>query len=154
MSTKENTAANTADGFDIDQLDAIDEAEMTVMSNGRPTTWKWRFAGPGHAKAIEVSNRIARDRLRKDAEQEQARVNGKKWKADDETPEALAKRNADYIIDRLLGWSPVKFAGEDYPFTVENARKLLLDPRKGALAVQALEFLADNKSFMKRSAAA
>jgi len=137
--------------FDIDQIDASDEAEMVVHANGRPTTWVWRFAGPGHPKAVEVSNRMARERLRREAEQEQARVNGRKWKAEDESPDELARRNAEYVVDRLLGWSPVKFSGQDYPFSRENAIALLLDPKKGALAMQALEFLADQRSFSQPS---
>jgi hypothetical protein len=42
--------------------------------------------------------------------------------------------------------------GKDYPFSVENARALLLDRRKGQLLIQALEFLGDEQSFGKRSA--
>ena len=140
--------------FDIDELAALDTAEMIVQANGRPTSWVWTFAGPGHPKAVAFSNTIARERLRRDAEQEQARVNGRKWKAEDESPEAALNRNAGYVIDRLIGWSPVKLAGEDYPFTPENARKLLTDPKKGALMLQALEFLAESRSFTKRSAEA
>lgn len=146
MSTKDTVPA-----FDIADLDASDEAQMIVQSNGRATSWVWTFAGPGHPKAVDLSNKLSRERLHREAEQEQARVNGRKWKSDEETPDELAKRNADYIVERLLGWSPVKFSGEDYPFTPENARKLLLDPKKGALAMQALEYLADQRSFTKRS---
>jgi len=140
--------------FDIAALDAEDTAEMIVHANGRPTNWSWTFAGPGHPKAIELSNRLSRERLRREAEQEQARVNGRKWKSEEETPDELAKRNADYIVDRLLGWSDVLMGGEPYPFSPENARALLLDPKKGALAVQALEFLADQRSFTQRSSKA
>jgi hypothetical protein len=136
----------------LDDFDAADTADMTVMrADGSPSTWDSTFAGPGHPKAVELSNKLSRERLARDREQEQARVNGKKWKADTETPDELAQRNADYIIDRLLGWSSVSFGGEPFPFTVENARKILLDPRKN-IAVQALEFLSEQRSFTKASA--
>lgn len=137
--------------FDIDELDALDTADMVVLSNGRPTSWVWTFAGPGHQKAIDAANKAMRERLRVEAEQEQARVNGRKWKAEEETPSAALNRNVGYVVDRLIGWSPVKMSGEDFPFSPENARKLLTDPKKGALLLQALEFLADGKSFTKRS---
>ena len=140
--------------FDIASLDAEDTADMVVQANGRPTAWVWTFAGPGHEKAIALSNKLSRERLRRENEQEQARVNGRKWKGEEETPDELAKRNADYIVDRLIGWSDVALGGEPYPFSQENARKLLLDPKKGALALQALEFLGDQRSFTKRSAKA
>lgn len=146
-----DTADTALPAFDIESLDAIDQADMVVLSDGRPTSWIWTFAGPGHPKTVALANKVSRERLRKEQEQEQARVNGRKWKGDEETPDQLKERNADFIVERLLGWSPVKFGGEPYPFTTENARKLLLDPRKGALAMQALEFLADQRSFTKRS---
>jgi hypothetical protein len=145
--TKEAVAA-----FDIDDLDALDTAEMIVLSNGRPTDWVWTFAGPGHEKSVAASNAVARERLRMDAAQEQARVNGKKWKAEEETPAEALNRNAGYVVDRLIGWTPVKLGGQDYPFTPDNARKILTDPKKGALMLQALEFLAESASFTKRSA--
>jgi hypothetical protein len=144
-------AGRPAEPFDLDDLDALDTAEMVVISNGKPTDWVWTFAGPGHPKAIAASNAIARERLRLDAAQEQARVNGKKWKAEEETPAEALNRNATYVIDRLIGWSPVKMGGQDFPFTTENARKLLTDPKKGALALQAMEFLAEANSFTRRS---
>lgn len=137
--------------FDIAELDAVDTAEMVVHAGGRPTTWVWTFAGPGHPQAVALANKLSRERLRKEAEKEQAQVNGRKWKSEEESPEGLAKRNAEYVTDRLIGWSPVKFSGQDYPFTRENAVKLLIDPKKGALAMQALEFLADQRSFTPRS---
>jgi len=148
MMTKEAAAAD----FDIDALDAVDTADMVVQANGRSTTWVWTFAGPGHPQSIALSNKVSRERLRKQAAQEAAQVNGRKWKAEEESPEALARQNAEYIADRLLGWSPVKMAGADYPFTRENAVALLIDPKKGALAIQALEFLADSASFSQGSA--
>jgi hypothetical protein len=140
--------------FDISALDATDEAQMVVHSNGRPTSWVWTFAGPGHPKAVDLANKLSRERLRKEAEQEQARVNGRKWKADDEDPDEVAERNADYIVARLIGWSEVQLGGKPYPFSPDNARALLLDPKKGALALQALEFLADQRSFTQRSSTA
>lgn len=138
--------------FDVSDLDAIDESHMTVVSNGKPTSWIWTFAGPGHPKAVEQSNRLARERLAIERQQEQARVNGKKWRAPDERPDEALERNVRIVLDRLLRWSPVKFNGTCYEYSTENARMLLKDPRKGALLLQALEFLGDENAFTKRSA--
>lgn len=143
--------ATTETVFELDELDAADTAQMTVMRrDGTPSTWVWTFAGPGHPKTIALSQKVSRDRLRKEQDQEQARVNGRKWKPEDETPDQLMARNADFIVDRLLGWTPVKFGADPFEFTPENARKILLDPQKD-IAMQALEFLADQRSFTKRS---
>jgi hypothetical protein len=137
--------------FDLSSMDAIDEAEMEVYANGQPTGWKWRFAGPGHPKTVEQGNRLARERLRREREQEAAQVNGRKWKPDSETVDEALDRNVRIVTDRLLGWTPVQMSGKDYPFTAENAKALLMDRRKSALLIQALEFLGDEKSFTPRS---
>lgn len=138
--------------FDAGSLLAADTADMTVMSGGKPTDWVWTFAGPGHEKAIEQSNRLARERLKLDAEQERSRVNGKKWRADPESPEEARRRHVDFIVERLVGWSDVSMAGKPFPFSVENARAFLGNPAAIAVATQALEFLGDDRSFTRRSA--
>lgn len=151
--TKENAAAAVdIEDFTSSDLDANDTAKMTVEVNGRLTTWVWTFAGPGHAKTIEQNNRLNRERLHKEAQMEQARVNGKKWKADVETVDEARERNVAWIVGRLVDWTPVKIDGELYQFSAENARKLLMDPKKSALFTQAVEFLADEQSFTKGSA--
>ncbi|MEF2073482.1 branched-chain amino acid ABC transporter [Consotaella aegiceratis] len=148
MTTKEQAASPA---FDLADLDASDEDEMEVYSNGNQTGWKWRFAGPGHPKAIEQSNRLARERLQRERQQEQAQVNGRKWKAPEESPDEALERNVRVVTDRLLGWSPITMGGEPYPYSPENARALLMDRRKSALLIQALEFLGDERSFTTRS---
>lgn len=139
--------------FDLSQLDAIDEAVMEVRRpDGSDTGWRWTFAGPGHPKSIEQSNRIAKERLRREAAKEQAVTNGKKWKAEDETIDEALARNVRIVTDRLLGWSSIQMGGKDFPFSTENATTLLMDRRKGSLLIQALEFLGDESSFTQRSA--
>lgn len=143
-----------SDDFDLSDLDYSDDAKMTVVIKGRPSQWVWSFAGPGHAKTIEQRNRLSRERLHRDREQEQARVNGRKWTAPEESADAVRDKNIAFVVDRLIGWTETRFGGEVYPFSAENARKLLADPKKGALLVQALEFLSDDQAFTTRSAGA
>ena len=138
--------------FSMADLEAADIAEMTVEVNGKPTSWVWTFAGPGHPQAIAQSNRLSRERLHEDRLKEQAITNGKKWKAPEETVDQVRERNVNQIVERLVGWSPVKIDGADYPFTPENAKALLIDPRRIGLFTQAMEFLSDLGSFTKRSA--
>ncbi|WP_425087768.1 branched-chain amino acid ABC transporter [Stappia sp.] len=146
----DKTAAPAA--FDLSELDASDEAVMEVYANGKPTGWLWTFAGPGHPKAIEQSNRLAKERLRKEREIEQAQVNGRKYKATEETVDEALERNVRMVTDRLIGWSAIQMGGKDFPFTIDNAKALLMDRRKGQLLIQALEFLGDERSFTPRSA--
>lgn len=148
MDTGKQTVA-----LDLDSLDGMDEANMNVFANGKPTGWIWTFAGPGHAQAIEQSNRISRDTLNRNRLKEQAQVNGKKWKAPDQTPDELREDNVRFVMERLLRWSDVTMGGQPYPFTAENARALLMDRKKVALLQQAVEFILDDNSFTKPSAA-
>lgn len=135
--------------FSMDDFGSADTAEMTVVVNGRPTDWTWTFAGPGHPKAEEQSNRISREALHQQRAQRQAQINGKKWREPEESVEDIRKRGVDYVIERLLGWSPVEINGQDYPFTEDNARALLSQPASKLLA-QANDFLFDDTSFTKR----
>lgn len=133
-------------------LESADSADMEVVLNGVPSGWVWTFAGPGHPKAIEQSNRLSKERLQRDREIEQARANGKKWKALAETPDEIMEKNARFVAERLIRWNPVRLDGQDLRFSEEKAVELLKDPRKANLLQQAIDFLADDKSFMQRSA--
>lgn len=148
--------------FDLSELDAVDESHMTVSANGRLTNWVWVFAGPGHPRTIEQSDRLGRERLNIERQQDQARVNGRKWKAPEETVEGTRARNVKLVAERLIGWhlvdkegrkieAQVTMNGEPFPYSPENASTLLSDPRKSALLLQALEFLNDEAAFTKRS---
>lgn len=137
--------------FDLSALDAADTADMTVMAFGQPTNWVWTFAGPGHPKTMAQSDRYARESMITEKLQDQARVNGRKWKAVEESLEDRRAKNINHIVERLVGWSPVLMNGNDFPFSEANARAVLADRRKVDVYSQALEFLGDEKSFMRRS---
>lgn len=136
----------------LDNLSTVDQAQMTVIFGGQPLDWKWTFAGPGHEKTIAQNNRIARETIARDRVKEQAQTNGKKWIPPEVTPDERRADNVRYVLERLLGWTPVTMSGEDYPFSEENARKVLADPNKAWLYQQALEFLHGDNSFIARSA--
>lgn len=149
MMTKDKAAAD----FDLDELAAIDQAEMEVRRrDGSPTGWKWFIAGPGHPQATALAERLGKEQLSRSKAQEMARVNGRKWKGEDESTDEVLRRVAEGLAGRVIGWTPIKFHGEDYPFSHENAVKLLMDPARGdTLVSQITEFLGDERSFMKRS---
>jgi hypothetical protein len=138
--------------FDLDAMDSQDEARMQVMVGDRPTGWYLIFAGPGHPLGIAQTNRVAREELQRNRAIEQARANGKKYKAEDKSPEQLLDENVDFVMERLIGWTEVKMNGEPFPFTRENAIKTLKDKKKSSLLAQAIEFIISENSFMKRSA--
>lgn len=139
--------------FDLDALAAIDQAELEIKSrDGKPTGWKWTIAGPAHPVTIELSNRATKENFARAKAQEMARVNGRKWKGDEESADDVLRQSAANIADRVLGWTPVKFSGQDYPCTKENVIALLMDPARGdTLVAQLTEFIGDERAFMKRS---
>lgn len=154
---------NKIGSFDLSNLETADEAIMTVSANGRLTNMVMVFAGPGHPATIEQGNRLTRERLHNERLQYEARVNNRKWKAPDETPEQVIDSNVRMVVERLLDWflvddsgwrieDQVKMNGEPFPFSQANAKALFSDRRKTGLLLQALEFLNDESAFIKRSA--
>lgn len=147
-----DTVTDKRPDFDLSAIDAADEGRMEVLAGGKPTGWYWIFAGPGHPKAIEQKKRVAREVLNKAALQEQSQVNRKKWQADKKTLDDVTQENVDFVMERLLGWTEVKLDGQLYPFSDENARKILSDPRKVQLLNQSVDYVSDDNSFTRPSA--
>lgn len=143
----------TSDDFDIDALDTADTAEMTVLGpDGRLTNWVWIFAGPSHEKTVAQGNRLARERLHEDAQKEAARVNGRKWKAPEESVDQVRAKNIEFVVERLVGWRGARRGGQPFAFSPENAREVLTDRKKGALIGQSMDFLGETSSFTQSSA--
>lgn len=140
--------------FDISDLDALDEVELSIRhpSTDEPTTWAWTFYGPGHQKTVELANRVSRNALRELQEQKQARLNGKKVKVEDQTLDGLRSETVDHIITRTKTFTPVKLGGETITFSEDAARKLLLDRRKGWLYKQITDHLSADENFIQPSA--
>ncbi|WP_456622142.1 MULTISPECIES: branched-chain amino acid ABC transporter [unclassified Bradyrhizobium] len=142
------------DTFDIGALDARDEATLNIKhpTTDKETGWIWTFYGPGHPITIELADQVGREQLRLAREKEQARVNGKKWKADDESIDALRKRNVDSIVKRTRTFTSVSIDGKLIEFSPDNARMLLSDQRKGWLFKQVTDYLREDESFIRPSA--
>ena len=139
--------------LDLDTL-ASDTATLEILKPGgvEGTGWVITFAGPGHPKAIAWSNESSRRNLRKEQQIEQARANGKKYKAEDRDPEGIRRDNIRWAVAHIVDWTPVDIGGGPITFSEEAATTLLLNPKMGFALLQMMEFLADDRSFTKRSA--
>lgn len=145
-------ASVAEENFDLSEFDTADEDEMTVLTpDGKLTNWKWRFAGPGHQQTIAFREKMSRKALHEERMANQAAKNGRKWKEPEVTPEQRRRETAELVVGRLLGWSAITMHGDPFPFSEDNAYKILLDPRKQKLLTQALEFVGDDQAFTKRS---
>ncbi|MHA6690599.1 branched-chain amino acid ABC transporter [Devosia sp. A449] len=139
--------------LDFEAFEAADIGKMQVLDiHGSPTGWVWEFAGPGHPKTEALNNRFARERLLKSAQVEQAQVNGRKWKADQDEPAEVRAKNIADLVERIVGWSAVEIGGKPFPFSAENATEFLSHPKRIGVLTQAMEFVASEKSFTPRSA--
>jgi hypothetical protein len=140
--------------FDIDEIKALDTAEVAVVHpfSGLPTTWIWTLAGPGHPKAIAASNNALREMLRVQKLKDQAQANRKKWIEPDRSPEEVRLDNVKSFALRVLGWTPAKINGADYPYSYENVVELLNNQAFTKLYTQLLEYFTSDESFTKPSA--
>lgn len=140
--------------FDIDEIKALDTAEVAVVHpfSGLPTTWIWTLAGPGHPKSIEASNIVLRDMLRTQRMREQAQANRKKWIEPDRSPDETRLENVKSFALRVLGWTPCRINGADYPYSFDNVVALLMNQAYNKLYAQLLEYFTSDEGFTKPSA--
>ncbi len=139
--------------FDLSELETGDESTLAIKGrDGKPTTWVWTFYGPGHPNTVALSNKISKKWLQEARDKEQAQTNNKKWKPEERSLDDIRNENVNSILERTKGFTPVKLNGETIEFSPDAARRLLLDPRKGALFNQISEFLKEEENFMQPSA--
>lgn len=140
--------------FDVSAFQERDTAEMTVAhpTTGQPTSWVITFAGPGHPKTVEHNTRVNREALAEAYARQRAQANGRKVKIPEQTVEEQRAKNIAFVVNRIVGWSPVKINGEVLDFSPEMATKVLGDVRYGKLFQQGFDFLIADDSFMPTSA--
>ncbi len=148
------TDAKANGALDLADLDALDTAELEIRhpATGEPIGWRITFAGPGHPQTIAFNNRVHVRRQREALEKERAQINGRKWKGEEKSLDAIRAENLAWVVDRIVDWTPLKVNGKDVPFSCESAMRVFGDPRKEKLLLQCIEFLADEQTFFRRSA--
>lgn len=142
-------------GISLSALQASDQADLEILwpEGTKGTGWIITLAGPGHPKAVALSESYGRESLRKAARIEAATVNGRKFKPDEGDVESTRRENVRSIVARMIDWRGLKDDnGDDVPFSDEKGMEVFLDPKLGWAFTQVVEYLADDRSFTKRSA--
>lgn len=139
---------------DLTAIMPADTADLHIVAPGtnRRTGWVITFAGPGHERAIALSNNAQRKRLALEQRIEQARVNGRKWKGDDKQPEENRREFIEDLVGRIVTWTPVDIGDGPIAFSDKAAVELLLRPKMGFAVAQISDFLLDERSFTTGSA--
>jgi hypothetical protein len=147
MTTEPNTVTNLVDDL------PMDTADLHVVKPGtnKRTGWVVTFAGPGHPKTIALNNEASRKQLDESKRIKQQQANGRKVKIDDEQPEENRREFIEGLVARIVTWTPVDFGNGPVEFSDTAAVELLLDPKKGAYVSQFVDFLIDDRAFMKDS---
>lgn len=136
---------------------------IVVPGTNKRTGWEIVFAGPGHPKTVAQNEELSRASLDKAERIEMAQVNNRKWKGDGKQVSDVRKENVDWVLGRILSWTPVKFAQFHDGAPVElpadatqEQRKLAADllgqPYMNAYFIQMTEYLGDQASFIDASA--
>jgi hypothetical protein len=146
-------ASQSADLFDLGQITAVNAGALVIVHpvTGQATGWTITIAGPEHPVTEAVAKELQAENDARSREIEQARVNGRKWKAPDDG-EAVRKKMTERLARRILGWSPVSFDGAPFEYNAAHALRLMDEGKFQPIAKQVLDYLADEASFTKRSA--
>ena len=141
-------------GFDIFAAAPANTTVYTVLQPDRVTETPWRItlAGPAHEKTLAHQDKQRRKNLRIAEAQENARVNGKKYKAEEKTPEEERRESALWIISRIVSWEGFAPGGVVTPFSDELGIKIFSDPRFSDYFMQIAEVINEATSFTKGSA--
>ncbi len=140
--------------FDISVLATEDTAELVINHpvTGEPTTWVWMIAGPSHPAAIAADDDLAKDNKREALAIKKAQANNRKWNPEVRSTDEEKRRSATHFGAKVLGWSEVVINGDKFPHSRTNVVTILLNPSYWLVYKQLIDFINDEKSFMKPSA--
>jgi hypothetical protein len=147
----------TAMDLVLDDFATLDTATMQIIPPGRGVAiGSITFAGPGHPKTRAQQQR---DREKAEFEKRQQRLNTR-YQSPEMTAEQEEAEAVRRVVDRILSWDIKQReknldTGEEriaqMPFTADAAMKLLLDPNKRWLCLDAILFVNRVENFMPNS---
>lgn len=137
------------EAIDLTGIIPQDQAVIEIKHAGtkKGTGWMITLAGPGHPKTQEWANENARKALRRQAQIEAAQANGKRYEPEERDPSDSRRENVEWVVSRIIDWTPIKIGGETFEFSDKAAAELLSRPEMGWAFAQIVEALADVRSF-------
>lgn len=147
----------TTEAADLSALLPEDTAVLTICKPGTsdpvgPPAWEITMAGPGHPKTVALNNKQQRETEDRNARLEAQRQNGRKVKPETKADGERTREFVEGLVARIVSWTPVKIGDETIEFSEKAAISLLLRPQMGAFVAQIVDFLIDERAFMKGSA--
>lgn len=145
-------AANLFILDDAAPLDTLDYDTRHPLTE-EPTGWIVTFAGPAHPQSIALADKSAKEGLRAAREIQKARINGKKFKPEETTPDDERREFVEGLVARIVTWggNVPSYKGKVYHFNPKDAVELLLFPQMGNFVKQFTDVLVEEKSFMPGS---
>lgn len=139
---------------DLSALLPEDTAVLRICKPGTsiPTGWEITMAGPGHPKTVALGNKQQRDINDRNARLEAQRQNGRKVKPEIKADGETTREFIEGLVARIVTWTPIKIGDEAFGFSEKSAVELLSRPAMGAFVGQIVDFLIDERAFMKDSA--
>ena len=153
--TDVNVESKVADSaVDISGFMPAETIKYEVRKSGSVEGIGWfiELGGPSHPKALAWSEAATRRSLRRQAAQEAQQLNNRKVKPDERDPDDVRRENVEFVVSRIVTWSPLVLNGTRYEFSDKAAVELLSKPEMGWVLLQILEVLGDERSFTKGSA--
>jgi hypothetical protein len=116
------------------------------------TTWEWKIAGPTHQKTMDLSDAALRRVLSRSQQQEEARINGKKWDQPAESIADVRRKWAEDLAARVTDFSPVDFGNGPIEYSPEKTVELLLDRERFWIGDQVQGWVSELSTFIPDSA--
>jgi hypothetical protein len=108
------------------------------------------------AQTIALNDAFSRELIEKEKAIEFAQVNNRKWKTEEESPQARRLKNVARVCGRIISWSPdpvFKFIQPTpIAFSVGAATSLFIRPQLAGYFIQITDYLNGEAAFMPPSA--
>lgn len=115
--------------FDLSSVTYQPSLSLKIrLPNGQPSGWVVELMGPGHEKMDHLNAELRRFQASQRLEQQQAERKNRPYIEDDAETAAFFE---GWFAKRILGWSAVRFSGEDFPANDQNKARIFSSPAFG-----------------------